>query len=563
MVAYVKDARKLAYDGAITTTNLEACVRGQEIELAFIVDITSADGVIAWHYSNRHINVGGVFYEGRLKTPSLNRKMTELFSPDMQFSEVVFDIWAGDDALNEYLPTGASYSPLIGAECTIKIGFPSTPASFTTIFSGSVHFEGAMTRNREYISLRARDKVAQKLLSTPNILKIGDGSYISQSTVAELGFDVPWIGKKVTKTLSNNIELLTSNSDAFLGLRAPVLTTNGYNGFAAVDVTPNVISSGGTLKTVTYKEVVTNIAYSLTSNYASTVIYAKNILNVVPTNAGIYEIYFDDYLFEPTTTGTAVYNFCVSIAGLSSTEIVAVADMASLFYAKMDVICEDSKKTNLSYIASWAKQSCLDMFISLDGKLTFTSFLTSSMPTIASMRRITNQSIVEDSISIEVERTSLLTASNATYGYSYTKKSTINSTKLLKNANAETKYGKRVAKTIDLPNIGVQETVSNIDTHLSKFIRLMSAGLEFVTLELTFDFIKLELGEWVKLNITAQAADFSDTPAQVRELSYNLDTGSVTAKLLSYANFPCEQYTPANAARCISSYNASIVAAVV
>jgi hypothetical protein len=268
-------------------------------------------------------------------------------------------------------------------------------------------------------------------------------------------------------------------------------------------------------------------------------------------------------MFSTTDTGVAVYNFCVSIAGLSTAEIVTSASMTGLFYAKMDIICEDSKRTNLSYIASWAKQSCLDVFISLDSKLTFKSFLTSSMPTLASMRRITNQSIVEDSISIEVERSGLLTAANAAYGYSYVKKSTVSSTKLLKNANAESKYGKRVAKTIDFPNIGIQETPANVEAHVSKFIRLMSAGLEFVTVELTFDFIMLELGDWVKLYITAQGADFLDTPAQVRELSYNLDTGSVTVKLLSYANFPCEQYTPANAARCISSYNASIVAAVV
>jgi hypothetical protein len=554
MVQYVRDARKLAYETTITTENLEACVRGQEIELAFIVDITSADGGIAWHYSNRHIDVAGTFYEGRLKTPQLTRRMTELFTPDIELTEVTFEIWAGDDALNDYLPTGSLYSPLIGATCVIKIGFPQNPASFTSLFYGVVHFEGAMQRNREYIVIRARDKITYKLLSNPNLIRVGNNSSISQSNVAESGMCFPWVGKKYSTTIANPAELLASNSDTFMGLRCPVYTMNGFDGFAYMEITPQTASSAA--RKFAQKDALLNTTSAGTYSIPSTTLSGRNVLaGFYTASQGKYENYYDDYLFESISTGTAVRNYAVYIAGLSTAEIMTDAEMQTLFsFDKMDIICDDAKRTNASYLASWAKQSGLDMWISADSKLKFSSFFTASMPTLSSMRRITNQSISEDSLGIEVERNNLLTAANATYAYSFFKKQTSQSTRLKYQQAAEIKYGKRIAKTIDFPSIANSESQTNVETHLDKYIRLMCAGLEYITLELTYDWITLELGDWVKLYITAQAADFRDTPAQVRSIAYNLDTGTVTVKLLSYANFISENYTPNNNARCFSGY---------
>jgi hypothetical protein len=558
MVQYVKDARKLAYETTLTTENLEACVRGQEIELAFIVDITSADGNIAWNYSNRHIDVGGTFYEGRIKTPQLTRRMTEVFTPDIELTEVTFEIWAGDDALNDYLPTGNSYSPLIGATCTIKIGFPQNHASFTTLFSGVVHFEGAMQRNREYIVIRARDKITYKLLSNPSLLRVGDNSTISQSNVAEGGMSYPWVGKKCSKTIANPAELLASDSDSFMGLRTPCYTSNGTSGQCFMEITPQVATSVS--RQFAQKDALLNSAVSGVLSTTSAIISSRNMLqSYFVAIQGKYETYYDDYLFDSDSTGTAVRNFAVYIAGMTAGEIMTDAEMQALFtFDKMDIICDDSKKTNASYLASWAKQSGLDMWISADSVLKFSSFFTASMPTLASMRRITNSSISEESLAIEMERNNLLTAANATYAYSYFKKETTQATRLLKQSTAETKYGKRIAKTIDFPSISNSETQANVETHVTKYVRLMSAGLEYITLELTYEWITLELGDWVKIYITTQAADFRDTPAQVREINYNLDSGTVTVKLLSYANFVSENFTPTNSARCVSGYNYTV-----
>jgi hypothetical protein len=585
-MAFVDDIRRAYYQTStsVDQATLDACLAGGENQLEFVVEISLPDGSFL-RLSDRPKYVGSRFYEGRIQVPKVARKISELFSASITFSEIEVEVSNVDGRFNDLLVGGANYTPFFGQTVELKIGLRDLEVSFRSVFLGTVHYEGSVERGSRTFTLRARDQFEKlngpiplpKINTTdfpsapaesqgksiPLVLgdweagfdftsiapvDVGSGVLVKAKTPATTfkgglvgynvggGYFVFSIGNYTPDSIT---DVLVKRGDAFLEasfLASPQNTA----GYWSACVTSLKVDGGGTTPYVFQQNDVacikTKVPYE-PGGYTNIISQAKACL-------------FTLCAVGPSMIDATSWNALEGKTSPSSGNIVAIK--ARVW------IGDDSKATDrtaLSTVITILKHVRADVFIDKNRRVKLLSLALEDNPQPASAAEVAQFHIQETSLKPETDKRSFFNAAASNYAFSPIFGATTLEGNLRTNNNSVTKSGKLIAKEIDFPWLYEDADVQN---QVDEYVRFFSAGLEYVRASLTWNHVIRDLGDFVRVTFNVGCVAFSDAPMVVRELSVNPETGGVDVLLLSFANLPYPSYQPPYQARMLSSFNQGI-----
>lgn len=584
----VDDIRKKYYEDAtaLDATELNNCFSGGEnsIETIAIIEKTVDAVLTTLRLADRPKYVGSNFYYGRAKFPNIKRTLGELQSPSIQFSEMEIEFGNMDGFYNRYLVGGADYFSPIGASLTVQIGLRDVASSFMTIYKGEVPEDDGFERGRESLSIRARDVFTQlnKKIPLPPINEVDFPSAPPES----IGKIIPMVlgdweaGYNVTPnagTISISDGMTTTNvlTDApgnFFGGVSGINVGGGFFVFSIGTYTPDNIANahirrGDALIQVNFTAAPQNTAgywslevLSLNVDGGGTTPYVyqqgdiATIAVKVPYAAGKYSNPIElaqEILF--TLGGKSSGDLDASSwNALKTKNTPAQSDMTSILARLWIGKAED---VVLGRALSLLEQVRVELYINSIQKIAVKSLHPEDFPTLAAMTRVEQYHINETSVKVKGDDRTFFNAALGNYGYTPILDKTQLQTVQRKNQNSVDKSGKLVAKAIDLPDLYVS---SHVLMQIDEFIRFYSMGIEYVTVEVAWPHLLRELGEFINFNYSVGGLDFPGKPMQIRSIEIDPSNGSVEFKLLSFANFPYPNYSPANAARFLSASDATI-----
>jgi len=127
------------------------------------------------------------------------------------------------------------------------------------------------------------------------------------------------------------------------------------------------------------------------------------------------------------------------------------------------------------------------------------------------------------------------------YNFLPSKNENFNETAVFKNPAAISQAGKEISKRVVFPNLYVQ---SDVDNQLKELLKLASSYLEVIDCSLTWRSMLLDIGEFVKINVNIQGAEFNEVPAMVREIGYDPAGIKIPVKMWSFQMTPFPNYNP-------------------
>lgn len=216
----------------------------------------------------------------------------------------------------------------------------------------------------------------------------------------------------------------------------------------------------------------------------------------------------------------------------------------------------DSKQNVLDVTSGLLKCCLIDMFVNRDLKIAFSSMWPRDWPDTSQMSQINQYDIIEDSISVSSEPRIFMTTGQANYSWNAWLNSAGLTTKKRKNFNAESKTGRSISKEFDLPNLYKEKDAIDV---LETYIRLSSASLVTIKMEVGWIHLLKDLGEFVTLNITLGSLNFQRVPCQIRRVSILPNVCGSELELVCFINFSYDGFNSPSGALNLSSHNQELI----
>jgi hypothetical protein len=578
MTQFVADMRRRYYQNATTfdQTFLDQTSIAQETEINFICTVSLPEGG-SLRLSDKPIYVGGQFYEGRIKVPTVERKISELLAPSLTFSEFEIEISNVDGKYNEYLIGGEKYVSFFGEEVVLRAGAGNDSANYLTIFRGFVHYEGAVERGSKSIRLRARDEFESlnKTVPLPLINSV-DFPSAPQDSIGKM---IPFVlgdwetGVNTIATTSTEIDgqkVLTRAPDNFFGGIVGYNVGGGFFVFSIGTYTPDNISQCYIKRSDSLLECNFAAAPQVAAGYwvvsvsslkgesgSVTYAYQQGDVAVIAVKVPYAGLQYDNPVRQAREIlgvlgGLDSADFDESWSVIEAKNTPPQSAIASI---KSRVWIGNDKQTALEAAIGLLKQVRLDGFIAKNRKFKLTTLHPEDFPQLTLIPRVSQLHVIESTIRPELDRRNYFNAGAAFYAYTPVVDKTMRQTVKKTNANSVTKSGKEIAKAIDFPNLYIESDVIN---QLEEFVRFYSAGLEYVNTSLSWVHLLRDLGEFLLVSFEVGSVSFDGVPMMIRSFSVDPTTASAQVVMISFANFPFPEYQPPYQGRMLSAYNQAI-----
>ena len=208
----------------------------------------------------------------------------------------------------------------------------------------------------------------------------------------------------------------------------------------------------------------------------------------------------------------------------------------------------------LSYALSMLEQVRLEAFISRDLKVKINSLHFEDW-TPAPSFKIKNWDVVVDSFQVTIDDRNNFNAAQGAFNFLPVINENAYATAIYQNANAVTQVGKRIAKKLVFPNLYVK---SDVVAQVSEILRLASASIESVSVQLTWRSLLRDIGDFVLIDVQVGSTIFPNVPGMIRDIGYDPVGLKIVAKLWSFAMAPFPGYTPGFAGT-VGGYSATII----
>lgn len=523
-------------------------------QLEMVCDIETPTGFI--RASDRNKYVGGVFYEALLTFPTISRTVGMWLSTELEFSVISIEVNNVDGRFNDILPGGANYGEWIGKSLEVSIGLRDVSSTYTKVFSGFITDVQGFGRTVRSITLKARDRFDSVNLKFPTTFfesttypaledalvgKLIPVIYGDWTTNLSFGgasvpafttnrADVNVIGgtrNNIQLTISSNANASFDTSGVFL-FRSSEFFPISASDITAVSVGNNsfeIIQNGVTL--------VNGSAFTLNSS-------DKFFCKVQGKDLGAY----DDNIIEIARDILITYGGVVAGDFDSSWDTfrdkAAPAESAiSTFKARVWI---QKPQEAMQYVLSLLEQVRLEVFVDRNLKLKINSLHFDDFVAPASIGFSTrNWDVVKGSFRLKIDSKNNFNRAKGFFNWLPDKKEEENETSYFKNTTQVTNVDRPITKDIIFPNLYEQATV---DLQVQEFIKLASAFMEIIEAEFTWRSLLLDIGDFVKLNVSIQGVTFSEIPAMIREIGYDPRGFKIPMKLFNFLMVPFPGYAP-------------------
>lgn len=576
---YVADIRRRYYQEATSFDQnfLDTTFIAQETDIRFICTVSIPGGGYL-RLSDRPIYIGTNFYEGRVKVPVVERKISELLAPSLTFSEFEVEINNVDGRFNDYLIGGADYTSFFGEEIVLKAGIGNDEANYQTVFRGFVHYDGSVERGSKTIRLRARDEF--EALNKSTLLPVINTTDFPSAPSDSIGKTIPFVlgdwdaGLNTVATTSvevSGMSVLARAPDNFFGGTVGYNVGGGFFVFSIGSYTPDnilqcYIKRSDELLECNFNGVpqvaagywvvsVTSLKQDPTGTVPYT--YQQGDVAVIGVKVPYAGTQYDNPIRQAKEIlgvlgGLATGDFDATWDTLAVKASPAQSALASI---RSRVWIGDDNQTVLEAALGILKQVRVDAFIDNNRKVKLRTLHPEDFPQPTAVPRVSQWHVIESTIKPEVDKRNFFNAAAGNYAFTPVTGKTSLQTAKRTNQNAVTKSGKEIAKAIDFPNLFVESDVLN---QVVEFVRFYSAGLEYVTTSLAWTHLLRDLGDFVSVSFEVGSIEFVSVPMMVRTLAVDPGNASVQVSLLSFANFPYQTYQPSYQDKMLSSYNQAI-----
>jgi len=531
---------------AITTTG----------SFAAPISVYAASPVI--RASDRNLFVGPRFYEALTEFPIIARTLGEWLSPVIEFSGLGLRLSNVDGRFNPILPAGANYAGWIGRQIDVKLGLRDVISTYQTLFSGKVSEVGGFRRNIRSIDVTARDKFDELTVQFPNTVVTKTGFSFLED--ADVGLIVPYIlGDWTTEVLSTgSIPTIIANG-ADPDMNGNTSNTNNVqliisiNALESFDTTKVFVRKGDTFTQIDVADVVTTGAFP-TSGATN----ARFEIKQGGTTPLTFESGDEYFVFVKGTTlgGGSLNNNAVEQAkkilfdftSVTTSDLDSNVDtfrdkaapaQSAVSLIKSRVWIQDPKPV-MEFVLSLLEQIRLELFISRDLLLKINPIHFEDWDDSPAFR-VRQHDVGENTFKLGVDEQNNFTLVQGFYSLEPTTGENAKQTSRFKNSVAIAQDGKNIEKQAEFPNLYIESDVKN---QIIEIVRLGSAKTELINLDLTWRAMLLDLGDFVKINVTIGSTTFNDVPAMIREIGVDPNGVRIPTKIWSYQLFPFKTFNP-------------------
>lgn len=516
--------------------------------------------------SDRNKYVGGTFYEARMTFPVIQRTVGEFLSATLEFSTLQLELNNADGFFNSFLPAGEDFAGWIDNTVEVKLGLRDVASTYKTVFSGKITEQSGFRRTVQSVVFIARDDFEKLNVSFPSTVftdssfpnisadKVntlvpviyGDWTTNVETNLASIppivvnGADLDMDG---TNSRTNNTQLVISANDNTVFDTAEVYLKRGEKAWRidSADITNvsagknsfEIIQQSNNMTPITVDTVAQVFEYDSSDVFLVKVrgkdlgTYDDNIVSqakdILTTYAGAISADFhtswDTYRDKTVGGGAAVEN--------------AVGDFLSRIYI-------DTPRNALEFCLSLLEQVRLEVFLNRDQKLQILSNHLDDFVASPSYQ-VKNWDIETKSFNLQLDERNNFNRSKGQFNFLPNRKENFQETRVQKNTLAITQAGREISKRVLFPNLYEADTVKN---QVIEILRLTSAYLEVVNVNLTWRSMLLDIGDFVKLNINIQGTIFENVPAIIRQIGYDPQGIKIPMKLWSLQMVPFSGYSP-------------------
>lgn len=207
----------------------------------------------------------------------------------------------------------------------------------------------------------------------------------------------------------------------------------------------------------------------------------------------------------------------------------------------------------LQYALSMLEQVRLEAFIDRDQKLKINSLHFEDWNASPSFT-VRNWDVERGTFQASIDNKNNFNAARAVFNLLPDINEEAYATAVWKNDAAITQAGKRITKEIAFPNLYIQ---SEVEDQLVEILRLASATLEGLQVNLTWRALLVDIGDFILVNVAIGSTIYENVPAMVRSVGIDPDGFKIplSAWLLTLVPFP--GYTPGYAGT-VGGYSATI-----
>jgi len=564
----ISSASDAGLDGVQTITSVPGLGRlrfdkGSAVSPLGTLDL-SAERTI--HVSDRNKYVDGVYYEARLNFPVISRTVGEFLSAQLEFSSQELTLNNADGKYNKYLPAGDDFSGWIGNQITVKLGLRDVGSTYKIIFSGKITEEAGFKRSITDISFLARDDFDKINASFPSEI-FAVSSYANIESDKENAL-IPIIYGDWTVNVEPNLASIpctvVNGKDA--DMNGDTSRTNNTqvvisaNDNTAFDTSEVYIRRGEKAWRVDAADISAvpagknnfQIAQNSNSMLAITVdttdqVYAFESSDMVLVKVKGKDLSgYDDNIIEQsrdilaTYTDASLGDFAANwdtfrdktVSGGASIEN-AVGDFLSRIYI-------NEAQSALTFILSLLEQVRLEVFLNRSQKLQILSNHLDDFEASPAYQ-IKNWDVEQKSFKLKLDERNNFNRAKGQFNFLPSRKENFQETRVQKNTLAITQAGREISKRVVFPNLYDNTTVKN---QVGEILRLTSAYLENVNVNLTWRSLLLDIGDFVKLNVNIQGTLFTNVPCLIRQISYDPAGIKIPMRLWSFQMLPFPGYAP-------------------
>lgn len=537
---------------------LNSCHDNLLNRLEMVCDIVLTNKTL--RLSDRAKYVDGIYYEPRINFPLISRTVGEYLQPELQFSDLQLEISNVDGSFNDLLPGGSLYDSWVGASVTVSLGLRDLGSTYRNVFEGFISSEAGFGRTTNTILVKARNKFDLANTTFPPF--VFSTTSFPNLEDDKIGLIVPVIYGDWTTAIDNRI-----------GASIPAFVVNGEDA--------NV--NGDTGHTTNIQLVISD--NDLTSFDPANVYYRQgdNVVLVDSldvTNVGLgnrsFEIIQDNNtIVDPSTGDKLKYSrgdeFFVRVTGKDlgayDNNIVEIAkDILKTYSSFVDSDFDANWSTYrdkaapaesaistfaarawiqepqqaIQYTLSLLEQVRLEYYIDSNQKLKITSTHLDDFQPNPSYT-IRNWDVVRGTFRPQVSERNNFNRAKGDFNFLPSEGSNFQSTSFFKNQAAIDQSGGAVSKIIVHPNLYSEATV---DLQVQETLKITSSYLEIVSVDVTWRSLLLDIGDFVKINLSIQGTIIENVPCLVREIGYEAIGLRIKLKLWSFQMLPFPGYSP-------------------
>ncbi|MEY2859119.1 MAG: hypothetical protein RLZZ74_3432 [Cyanobacteriota bacterium] len=195
----------------------------------------------------------------------------------------------------------------------------------------------------------------------------------------------------------------------------------------------------------------------------------------------------------------------------------------------------------MTYVLSLLEQVRLEAFIDRDLKLKLNSLHFEDWDELTTYN-VKNWDVVEGSLRARIDEKNNFNRAQAAFNFLPIVNENSRATSIMRNDDAITQMaGLKISKKIVFPNLYQSNVVAS---QLIEIVRLASGTIEIFDINLTWRAMLLDIGNFVKLNVSIGSVILNDVPGMIRDIGYDPDGLKIVIKIWSFQMFPFKTWNP-------------------